>query len=346
MVSRIFGWSAGFSGCEYYRLTLPLQALAELGHETKVSSALRPADYQDYDVVIGQRVCNPGPFALWQKICRDPDTLAVYEIDDNLFCLHDEHAPSVRDFWTRERLETVGRAASMADVVTVTTQHLAEVMRKFNREVHIIPNFIDKSVLGIPALLNKPKTGETVIGYQAASNHGRDFREAWPSIERLLRREPSAYFASLGTSYVDSTTETVAAKMRHVPWIERDWDRYYRSVASFDVGIAPLSDNRFNSSKSHVKALEYAAVGIPTVASRMLPYVDFIQDGQTGFLIPPGSDHLWHKRLRELANEPILRQSMGDAAWRLAERNTIQENVGLWRVALSLTLSETPSLAV
>jgi hypothetical protein len=65
----------------------------------------------------------------------------------------------------------------------------------------------------------------------------------------------------------------------------------------------------FASSKSYIKALEYAALGIPVIASDAEPYRDFVVHGVTGFLVR--RDHEWLSYLRELASDDGLRQSMG-----------------------------------
>lgn len=47
----------------------------------------------------------------------------------------------------------------------------------------------------------------------------------------------------------------------------------YPSLLSFDIGIVPLTDISFNHAKSYIKGLEYAAAGIPFVASALPEYV-------------------------------------------------------------------------
>jgi rhamnosyltransferase len=50
-----------------------------------------------------------------------------------------------------------------------------------------------------------------------------------------------------------------------------------------DINIAPLVDNPQRRSKSAIKYLEAAAVGVPTVAARLEPYCDTITEGVTVF---------------------------------------------------------------
>jgi glycosyltransferase involved in cell wall biosynthesis len=89
--------------------------------------------------------------------------------------------------------------------------------------------------------------------------------------------------------------------------------------------------SRFNRSKSHIKALEYAALGIPVIASDEAPYRDFVVDGVTGFLVR--HDHEWALRLRDLVNDAAMRESMGAKAREHARQFSIKEGWKLWEQA-------------
>ena len=52
----------------------------------------------------------------------------------------------------------------------------------------------------------------------------------------------------------------------------------------FDIGIVPLNNIPFNSAKSWIKGIEYAAGGIPFVASSLDEYVRLHQEYNIGIL--------------------------------------------------------------
>src|SRR3546814_14721972 len=64
-------------------------------------------------------------------------------------------------------------------------------------------------------------------------------------------------------------------------------EEFFRSI-DYAVGVAPLSDTTFNRSKSDIKFLELAALGIPTIASDVAPYRS-IRHGETGLQIGSAS---------------------------------------------------------
>lgn len=94
-----------------------------------------------------------------------------------------------------------------------------------------------------------------------------------------------------------------------------------------------LRPHVFNQSKSWIKALEAAALGIPIVASDLLPYRGFIDHGVTGFLVK--RDHEWGQYLRALVEDEAMRLEMGKAAREKAVDYTIEKNYTVWEKVLT-----------
>lgn len=70
---------------------------------------------------------------------------------------------------------------------------------------------------------------------------------------------------------------------------------------------------------SHSEALgrsvmEAMACGLPVVASRVGGIVDLVEDGQTGFLVPPGDSKALKEKISLLVANPDLRTQMGTRA--------------------------------
>jgi hypothetical protein len=100
-------------------------------------------------------------------------------------------------------------------------------------------------------------------------------------------------------------------------WIEINQEDYAAFAKFFgqqdcDILIAPLIDNEFNNSKSSLKFLEYSALGIPGVYSKLLPYEQVVKHGINGYLAE--SEHDWENYLNQLVEDPMLRKEIGTAA--------------------------------
>lgn len=79
----------------------------------------------------------------------------------------------------------------------------------------------------------------------------------------------------------------------------------------FDIGVVPLKNIPFNDAKSWIKGLEYAAAGIPFVASPSEEYVRFKKEYGVGRLAKNGG--AWTKHFNELA-DPRVRAEEAEAA--------------------------------
>ena len=141
----------------------------------------------------------------------------------------------------------------------------------------------------------------------------------------MLDAHPDVDMHWIGTDY----SPLVRRPCRFTPW-SNDVGDYYKAV-DFDIAIAPLADVPFNRAKSHLKALDAAARGIPIIATDMEPYRDFVRDGETGYLV--SSEAEWVKRLTDLIHDEAARAEMGAAAFEVAKGYTMQGNWQLWEAA-------------
>lgn len=72
-----------------------------------------------------------------------------------------------------------------------------------------------------------------------------------------------------------------------------------------DIGIVPLNDIPFNHAKSYIKGLEYAAAGVPFVASAAPEYVFLAENGVGRVARSPEE---WESHISELADPKVRKQ--------------------------------------
>lgn len=325
---RVFGWAADSAGCGWYRMQMPLDELAKHGHETLVDSVM-PEEWRDTaDVIVGQRVCKGAPSRVWQELAASKNRpLLVFEVDDNLFEV-DASSPVAHEWFNRPQVQANLRSnAAVADVVTVSTEPLAEVMRRINPNVRVVPNMVPAALLDLPDV--RRTDGVVTVGWAGSSTHAMDFADVASELVRFFPRNPGTEYHSIGGLF-PSMQGLSAKHVRISGWRHDIWD-YYRGI-DFHVALAPLRPHVFNRSKSPVKAIEMAARGIPIVASDTGPYPEFVRHGVTGFL--PSRPHEWPKYLRELVNDQAMRDEMGAAALALAAEHTIEGGWQRWEEAL------------
>lgn len=90
------------------------------------------------------------------------------------------------------------------------------------------------------------------------------------------------------------------------------------TLQRIDIGVYPLPNDTWVQGKSGLKALQYMALGIPTVATAIGCNDRVIEDGVSGFLV--SSPDQWMARLSQLLSEPQLRRTIGRNARARVER--------------------------
>ena len=81
-----------------------------------------------------------------------------------------------------------------------------------------------------------------------------------------------------------------------------------RAVASMDVFFNPSVTETFGN-----VTLEAMASAVPVVAARATGACDLVDEGETGFLVPPRDAAAYANAIARIAGEPGLRQRLGDA---------------------------------
>lgn len=89
-------------------------------------------------------------------------------------------------------------------------------------------------------------------------------------------------------------------------------EREVQDLQELDIGVYPLPDDEWVMGKSGLKAIQYMAFGLPTVASNAGLTPMIIRDGQNGLLVR--TEEEWIDALERLILDPDLRQRLGAAA--------------------------------
>lgn len=319
----IFGYPHDADGSGYYRFYLPFKHLAR-GSEHRIllpqpGTRFTPdlEQIEEIDILSGQRFIGPEGSALWEG-WKDK-TLLVYETDDDV--LQPDNSSGLAIWHEEDIRESFRRNTAMSDLVTVSTEPLAEQMRKLNPNVVVLPNHIDGDLL----YHERPRRDRLTIGWQGGMSHLVDWVEAYQPLRDVLDANPDVDMHFVGIDYSPLLRRTC----RYTHWKPDVW-AYFKGI-DFDIGLAPLADTPFNTSKSYIKALEYMALGIPVIASDRPAYREMVVDGVTGFLVR--SEDEWKTRLTELVNDEDMRAEMGAKGKQVAAGWTIQTGWKLWRDA-------------
>ncbi len=327
---RILALHDGGSGCSWYRIFTPLEELAkQTGWSIRFLAVtnnipITLSSMEGYDVIVGQRFTSHRGLETWRR-ARTPFSRLVYETDDDVFSVSPENWAAFHLYGRGDVQDAVIHAAEVSDLITVTTPYLAGVMHEHtkNSSIAVLPNSIPDWVLQIqPHHRDRP-----CVGWQGGASHGMDVGLVAGPVRRFLKRFPDWDFQLNGTDYRPTIKHDRAQFSSWIP-IAEDPAGYFSSI-DFDIGLAPLVNSEFSRSKSDIKVLEYAALGIPSIASDSVVYRNFIEHGVNGFLVH--EEYEWLKYMSILANDSALREKMGAAAKEAARKRTIENTWSLWK---------------
>ena len=240
---------------------------------------------------------------------RSEGKYVVYELDDLLPEIPKQHP----DYYHYQSCRTgIIRAILEADAVVGSTRGICDYMRQFNPNVWELPNYLDDRFWDLNTT-TKTENDPLIIGYMGGHTHSYDLEIVAPLLIRILdkyKNQIKVKFWGLGLP--DPLWN----------WPNVEWDNInlinYRKFAIYfqkqkcDIFLAPLQDNPFNQSKSHLKFLEYSALAVPGVYSRIAPYEGVVFHGKNGFLASRPEE--WEDYVYQLIENPPLRSKIGSEA--------------------------------
>jgi glycosyltransferase involved in cell wall biosynthesis len=313
-----------------YRAELPMRALGEAGHRAEFMlwdmrtepppfEALRQAD-----VVHMWRLFR-GPARQLARALREAGVAVVFDNDDDMTRVP-KGSPAYREM-KAARDQVAAELSAMlrlADLVTTTGAELAGRLRRLGGDVRVVENYVESGfVRERPA--SQPPDGVT-IGWIAGQEHRGDLKDLRlrRTLAALLEQQPHMSLIGVG---VDLGVQSDRYQhLEHVPFPQLP-----DTIARFDLAIAPIADVSFNRVRSNIKVKEYAAGGVPWLASPIGPYKALGED-QGGRLVP---DHGWPEALTDLVTDGPARATLAAHAAAWGRTQTVVRNVGEWEAVFA-----------
>lgn len=246
----------------------------------------------------------------------------VTEIDDNLFDIpsyniaSNPYKPNSEPEWVA--LEQI----KLSDALVCSTKFLGDKMSAMfpDKPVHIVPNSIDFDIWdNVKPEFAEPRKnpGQIRIGYTGCSNHRGDLELIKDPLQAILKEFPNVQFLYTPQPEKEGGYwggwEGIENMLLVGKWVPIDKYPAFVSGWDLDIGVAPLLDNEFNRAKSNLRWLEYSAMKLPTVASRVYPFKNTIRDGEDGIICNTSEE--WYKALKNLIVDVIHRKRIGENAY-------------------------------
>src|SRR5438105_494050 len=240
---------------------------------------------RDYDAVYLLReaaLLGPPLFERWLARSGVP---YVFDFDDAVFVPYVSPSNGYLSY-----LKFPGKTRAicrMAAHVMAGNPYLADYARRVNPRVTVIPTTIDTAKYTVEP---RAENVVPVVGWSGSYSTAQHLATLTGALRRLSERERFRLRVIGAPDFKIKGVEVEALPWRPETEVE---DR-----RPFDIGVMPLPDDQWSRGKCGLKALQYMALGVPTVCSPVGVNSEIIRDGENGLIA--STDDEWVEKLSGL----------------------------------------------
>ncbi len=234
--------------------------------------------------------------------------------------------------WRQRRFHAMARRCRF---VVAGSRSLADLIGDLNGPVTVLPTPVDLAAYP-PAEL--PERDTVRLGWIGLGSNLRYLESLAPVFVRLR---------NAGTRFEVRVISDRRPDLKDIPCTLAPWSEASegRDLAACDVGLAPLADDLWTRGKAGYRCIQYAAAGLPTVATPVGGQREVVRNGETG--VWAGDPDAWFAALDRLCADLALRRRFGSAARAAAARYDLpqfgQRYVELLRALIEPAGPKTPS---
>lgn len=347
---KVYFLGGVYESCYYVRCLIPL--LANLWDGDRTNLERKPPDTKKIvegltrnDILVFHRPMDRKVLELAKEMQKIGKKI-VMDNDDTY--IKDSGVPTVMLGRLRKDLEekvqifddNLKDFASIADMVTVSTEFLKKEYDPYCKNVVVLPNCVDKRDWFKPKKNEGDKVRIGIVG-SVASN--QDYQPIIPLLESLKDREDvQIVLFALPEKNDNNQLVSKMYKPEFDFWnkYKPDWRPFVQTKdypfvlnnLKLDMMLIPRHDSYFNRCKSNLKFLEASMCQIPVVAQGfedgMSPYQG---EEDSKYMLVATTDEEWKESVEKLIADKSLRDNMGEKAYNyVVENYDITNNKDLW----------------
>lgn len=268
----------------------------------------------------------PFGFPVFEYIFTKIQPNFIYDIDDLVFLKRKNQInPIVEKIRGRSKVPFLIKKARH---VITCTPFLDEYARKFTHRTTDISSTIDTDSY-VPT--NPYSNSKTIVIGWSGSHSTSSYMYLLQNVLHKIKLKYDVHILVIGDSSFSYSDIPVEA----IPWNK---ETEVKDLQRIDIGLYPLPDEKWVYGKSGLKALQYMALGIPTIATAIGANFRIIEDGISGLLVKTEED--WLEAIERLILDPELRASIGrQARNRVETLYSIKANRDIYLDILQKSLS-------
>ena len=350
---RFVNYLADYSGCGHWRMIWPENVINMTQRGISQSTTAMVADprwYAGVKAVTLQRQASKSQVEFvkhLKEVQKEHGFKIIYEVDDVVFR---EEIPDYNKFKfafdNDEIRQNCVDIMNMCDEITLTCDFMRKLFQSklTNQNVTVIPNFVPYTWMGylydkrkvqrnFDTNKRKPRVLYTGSGAHYDVDNKNGGKDDFSHVNDLVRKTVNKYQWIFVGAYPPPLKDLVQkGKIEFYQW--KSLLEYPNFIYGLNpqLMVAPLTVNNFNNSKSDIKFVEAATLGIPCLCQDMHTYSTAPDD-----LKFKDADELeekmdwilnWKNRKRYYQNVPKLRE------YGLTRRLENEENIGCRMEAL------------
>lgn len=240
---------------------------------------------------------------------RAVSTRLVFEIDDAVFLLFPE------------KLKLI---AELADHVIAGNRDIAAWAQKYCSSVSIIPTCVDIRTYQPKDYNRLLDHAKPVVGWIGSHGNLPMLNVCVNALRRAYETTPFELHIVTAAKHHNDAVDLAGLDVK---WIDIDRCDVVRQLQMFDVGLMPLpDDDPWMCYKCNAKMIQYMAVAVPAIASKIGFNLEIVTHGVNSMLAQTEAE--WESALVHLLSNRELRQQLGLAARdTVLERYTVQSSI-------------------
>jgi glycosyltransferase involved in cell wall biosynthesis len=267
-----------------------------------------------YDAIVVHRGIFPFPWPMLERIVIRKSKSTIFDFDDAIHVGHRDLSNTAYSWIYRLKYgPAVNILITKCNYVIAGNQNLAVHARQFNSNVTIIPTVVDLDRYTYASPTEKRPITIGWVGSRSTSPYLLE-------IEPALRRISETHGANIQFRfYGDPSQKLDLPNCECIPFSLSSEIEHLRRI---DIGIMPLPDNEWTRGKCAFKAIQYMALGIPTVSSPVGVACEVVEHRRNGLCA--STNHEWFECLDLLIRSSNLRVQFAETA-----RRTVQDHFSL-----------------
>jgi glycosyltransferase involved in cell wall biosynthesis len=301
-----------FAGRELFQAVQAGRTATQLCY-VPFSSVRRAVDLytvRRYDVVVIHREAFPFFCPTVERMLLQRHSKVVFSFDDAIHAGHRD-TPNKKYPWIYKLKygPRVNEVLAKSAHVIAGSRALAEHARQFNTQVSVIPTVVDAKRYAYRA----PTASDECltigwVGTRSTSPYLLDIAPVLQQLSEVFRGKIRFRF------YGDPHLKLSVPNYEPLPF---SLESEVENLRKMDIGIMPLPDNEWTQGKCAFKAIQYMALGIPTVSSPVGMASEIIKHNANGLLArTPGE---WFEALARLMRDAALRRRLAEEGRKTVE---------------------------